>query len=136
MKRLLSVTFLSVLLLCFTLPLLAQEGEEVEPGNLTDYVQTFAIFCSTCVLVAAFVIKALSTKWILVGWVKYIVAALTSLVLGFVSYLLKLGIFDVAIGEALMYMLGGFLMAAGLFKFPIVEAILDLFKLIPKKSSS
>lgn len=140
MKRF--VTFLLctfVLLLITPIVILAQDSgcDPVEATKpLSDYVGTFAAYCGTCVVVAAFVISSIlqGGKIILVGWQKYLIAFIVSALIGIAAFLLQLGIFATTIGPALIYILGGFLMAAGLFKLPIVEGLLSLFKLTSQKS--
>jgi hypothetical protein len=80
--------------------------------------------------------KSISVKITLVGWQKYLIAFTVSFIIGIASFLLKFGIFETTLLNALIYIIGGFLMAAGLFKFPMLESVLAFLKIGATKTTN
>lgn len=140
MKKFKFIAFCLVGLLLLMIPTVtyAQDtGPVVEPiQSLADYVQTFAAYCAACVVAAAFVMKSISVKITLLGWQKYLIAFIVSLIIGAAAFLLKFGIFATTILNALVYIIGGFLMAAGLFKLPMLETLLAFLKIGATKTTN
>lgn len=133
MKKLFSLVMLVFALCVFTVPLIAQGTDPVEPQvEILDYFLSLPSVATAVLLLTGLAFS----KWPYAAvWVKQVVSLVIGAGVGALGYWYNAGYFE---GETLVYSLlsgiGAALMANGLYSYGLVAGFLELIKLkLPTK---
>lgn len=132
MKKLFSLIMLVFALCMFTVPLIAQGTDPVEPPAIESYFFDLGTL-STLVVILSLAFFAMVKIPVL--WVKQLITWLISVGLAFVGYYWNIGIFEgVNVVWTIILGFAGGLLANGIYDATFVQMILEFLKIkIPTK---
>jgi hypothetical protein len=123
---------LTVALLMFTVPLIAQATDPVDPPVIENYFVDLGALSGLVVIIS---LALFSVVKIPILWAKQLITWIISIALAFVGQVWNIGIFEgVNVVWTIILGIGGGLLANGIYDATFVQMILEFLKIkIPTK---